>query len=123
MYFVYSKQINVASKYSYNANDIVEWFKNYIDDFTEAYGIDTTAQDIVDNIFYEPDYWYDSFIRSLDIEQDVIDNMTSEDLSEQIKEVAAPYDCPDGDIDAEDITELVTGDEFLEKFKEWYLND
>lgn len=88
MYFVYSKQINVASKYSYNANDIVEWFKNYIDDFTEAYGIDTTAQDIVDNIFYEPDYWYDSFIRSLDIEQDVIDNMTSEDLSEQIKEVA-----------------------------------
>ena len=90
MYFIYQKQINVASKYSYNANDIVEWFKNYIDidDFTETYGIDTTAQDIVDNIFYEPDYWYDSFIRSLDIEQDVIDNMTSEDLSEQIKEVA-----------------------------------
>lgn len=25
--------------------------------------------------------------------------------------------------DAEDITELVTEDEFLEKFKEWYLND
>lgn len=89
MYFVYQKQINVASKYSYNTNDIIEWFKNYIDidDFTETYGIDTTAQDIVDNIFYEPDYWYDSFIRSLDIEQDVIDNMTPDDLSEQIKEV------------------------------------
>lgn len=29
----------------------------------------------------------------------------------------------DGDIDAEDITELVTEDEFLEKFKEWYLSD
>lgn len=26
-------------------------------------------------------------------------------------------------IDAEDITELVTGDKFLEKFKEWYLNE
>ena len=87
MYFVYQKQINVASEYSYNVDSIVEWFKNYIDidDFTEAYGIDTT---VVDNIFYEPDYWYDSFIRSLDIERDVIDNMTLEDLSEQIKEVA-----------------------------------
>lgn len=90
MYFVYQKQINVASEYSYDIDSIVEWFKTYIDidDFTETYGIDTTAQDIVDNIFYEPDYWYDSFIQSLDIEQDVIDNMTSEDLSEQIKEVA-----------------------------------
>lgn len=26
-------------------------------------------------------------------------------------------------IDCEDITELVTGDKFLEKFKEWYLNE
>lgn len=26
-------------------------------------------------------------------------------------------------IGAEDITDLVTGDEFLEKFKKWYLND
>ena len=26
-------------------------------------------------------------------------------------------------IDAEDITELVTEDEFLEKFKKWYLSD
>nr|DAO18881.1 MAG TPA: hypothetical protein [Caudoviricetes sp.] len=29
----------------------------------------------------------------------------------------------DDGIDAEDITELVTKDEFLEKFKKWYLND
>ena len=28
-----------------------------------------------------------------------------------------------GDIDSEDITDLITEDEFLEKFKEWYLND
>lgn len=72
MYFVYSKQINVASEYSYNVESIIEWFQNYIE--------------------------------------------------ELIKE-ASPYDYFNGDIDAEDITDLVTGDEFLEKFKEWYLND
>lgn len=90
MYFVYSKQINVASEYSYDVDDIIEWFKNYIDlqDAIEAHGKDITAKDIVDDIFYEPDYWYDAFIQNLDVEQDVIDNMTSNDLSEQIKEVA-----------------------------------
>lgn len=31
-------------------------------------------------------------------------------------------DYSNGDIDAEDITELVIKDEFLEKFKEWYEN-
>ena len=29
----------------------------------------------------------------------------------------------DAAIDAEDITELVTKDEFLEKFEKWYLSD
>ena len=27
MYFIYKKQINVASEYSYNVDSIVEWFK------------------------------------------------------------------------------------------------
>lgn len=36
---------------------------------------------------------------------------------------ASPYNYSNGDIDAEDITELVTEDEFLEKFKKWYLSD
>ena len=72
MYFVYQKQINVASEYSYDVDSIVEWFKDYI---------------------------------------------------EELIKKASPYDCSNGDIDAEDITELVTGDEFLEKFKKWYLND
>lgn len=43
-------------------------------------------------------------------------------IKELIKE-ASPYNYSNGDIDAEDITELVTEDEFLEKFKEWYLSD
>ena len=50
--------------------------------------------------------------------QDSIENY----IEELIKE-ASPYDYSNGDIDAEDITELVIKDEFLEKFKEWYLND
>ena len=92
MYFIYKKQINVASEYSYNVDSIVEWFKNYINlnDIIEAYGgvEEVTAKDIVDDIFCESDYWYDDFIRKFDIESDVIENMYSEDIAEQIKEVA-----------------------------------
>jgi hypothetical protein len=204
MYFIYKKQINVASEYSYNVDSIVEWFKDYIDqdDIIEAYGgvEEVTAKDIVDDIFCESDSWYDDFIKNFDIESDVVENMYSEDIAEQIKEVAgdklvdyytkylkelqkmidltwreirqvfveedtlysallyvyrtyigdendsideiiegiqdyiedyieelikkaSPYDYSNGDIDAEDITELVTKDEFLEKFKEWYENE
>ena len=54
MYFIYKKQINVASEYSYNVDSIVEWFKDYIDqdDIIEAYGgvEEVTAKDIVDDI-------------------------------------------------------------------------
>lgn len=46
-----------------------------------------------------------------------------ENYIEELIKYASPYDYSNGDIDSEDITELVTGDEFLEKFKKWYLND
>ncbi len=91
MYFVYQKQINVASEYSYDIDSIVEWFKNYINlnDIIEAYGGgEVTAKDVVDDIFSESDSWYDDFIQNFDIEPDVVDNMYSEDIAEQIKEVA-----------------------------------
>ena len=42
---------------------------------------------------------------------------------EELIKYASPYDYSNGDIDSEDITKLVIKDEFLEKFKEWYLND
>ena len=42
---------------------------------------------------------------------------------EELIKYASPYEYSIGDIDSEDITDLVTGDEFLEKFKKWYLND
>lgn len=90
MYFVYQKQINVASEYSYDVDSIVEWFKNYINlnDIIEAYGEKVTAKDIVNDIFSESDSWYDDFIQNFDIEPDVAENMYSEDMAEQIKEVA-----------------------------------
>lgn len=46
-----------------------------------------------------------------------------EDYIEELIKEASPYNYSNGDIDAEDITELVTEDEFLEKFKKWYLSD
>ena len=90
MYFVYQQVINVASKYSYNVESIIEWFQNYIDgDYIKTvYGKDVTAEDIVDDIFYDPDEWYDEFVQKFDIEQDIKDNMSQNDLSSQIEEVA-----------------------------------
>lgn len=90
MYFVYQKQINVASERNYDVDSIVEWFQVLIDqdDIKENYGEDVTASDIVDDIFYNPDCWYDEFIQNFELEEDLTDNMTSEDISEQIREVA-----------------------------------
>ena len=90
MYFVYKKQINVASEYSYNVESIIEWFQNYIDDdyIKTVYEKDVTARDIVNDIFCEPDEWYDDIVQNFDIEQDIIDNLTQNDLSRQIEEVA-----------------------------------
>ena len=45
------------------------------------------------------------------------------DYIEELIKYAAPYDCFIGDIDTENITNLITEEEFLEKFKEWYLNE
>ena len=60
----------------------------------------------------------DSIDEIIDGIQDYIESY----IEELIKE-ASPYNYSNGDIDCEDITELVTGDKFLEKFKEWYLNE
>lgn len=50
--------------------------------------------------------------------QDNIENY----IEELIKEVS-PYDCVNGDIDAEDITEIIIEDGFLNNFKDWYLGN
>lgn len=90
MYFVYQKQINVASEYSYDVDSIVEWFIETwnISATLEDLGNIATPEDLVNDIFNNPDCWYDDFVRDMDLEQDIIDNMTSDDLCQQIKEVA-----------------------------------
>ena len=42
---------------------------------------------------------------------------------EELIKYASPYEYSVGDIDSENITDLVTEDKFLEKFKKWYLSE
>lgn len=75
------------------------------------------------------DALYSVYIDYIGNEDDSIDEIIEgiqdniENYIEELIKEASPYDYSNGDIDAEDITELVTGDEFLEKFKEWYKNE
>ena len=65
-------------------------------------------------------YVYRTYIGTEDeIIEGIQDNI--ENYIEELIKEASPYNYSNGD--AEDITELVTEDEFLEKFKEWYLNE
>ena len=72
---------------------------------------------------------YDVYINYIGNKNDDIDKIIEnikdyiEDYIEELIKYASPYEYSVGDIDSEDITDLVTGDEFLEKFKKWYLND
>lgn len=71
-------------------------------------------------------YVYRNYIGTEDDDIDeIIDGILNyiEDYIEELIKYASPYEYSVGDIDSEDITDLVTGDEFLEKFKKWYLND
>lgn len=74
------------------------------------------------------DALYSVYIYYIGNEDDSIDEIIEgiqdniENYIEELIKEASPYDYSNGDIDAEDITELVTEDEFLEKFKEWYEN-
>lgn len=75
------------------------------------------------------DALYSVYIYYIGNENDNIDEIIEgiqdniENYIEELIKYASPYDYSNGDIDAEDITELVTEDEFLEKFKKWYLSD
>lgn len=70
-------------------------------------------------------YVYRTYIGDKDDDIDeIIDGILNyiEDYIEELIKYASPYEYSVGNIDSEDITDLVTGDEFLEKFKEWYEN-
>lgn len=70
-------------------------------------------------------YVYHTYIGDKDDDIDeIIDGILNyiENYIGELIEYVSPYEYSVGNIDSEDITELVTGDEFLEKFKEWYEN-
>lgn len=75
------------------------------------------------------DALYSVYIDYIGNEDDSIDEIIEgiqdniENYIEELIKEASPYDYSNGDIDAEDITDLVTEDEFLEKFKKWYENE
>lgn len=71
-------------------------------------------------------YVYTTYIGDEDDSIDEIIEGIQDNIENYIEELikgVSPYDGVNGDIDAEDITELVIKDEFLEKFKDWYLNN
>lgn len=71
-------------------------------------------------------YVYRTYIGDEDDDIDeIIDGILNyiEDYIEQLIKYVSPYEYSVGDIYSEDITDLVTRDEFLERFKKWYLND
>ena len=82
---------------------------------------------IEDYVLYQA--LYDVYINYIGNKNDDIDKIIEniqdyiEDYIEELIKYASPYEYSVGNIDSENITDLVTGDEFLEKFKEWYLND
>ena len=94
--------------------------------------IDLTWREIR-QVFVEDYQLYDAlysvYIYYIGNENDSIDKIIEgiqgniENYIEELIKYASPYDYSNGDIDSEDITELVIKDKFLEKFKEWYLND
>lgn len=71
---------------------------------------------------------YDVYVNYIGDVNDSIDEIIEgiqdniENYIEELIEYASPYNYSNGDIDTEDITELVTKDGFLKKFKEWYEN-
>ena len=67
-------------------------------------------------------YVYRTYIGDKDDNIDeIIDGILNyiEDYIEELIKYASPYEYSVGDIDAEDIKELVIKDELLEKFKKW----
>lgn len=94
--------------------------------------IDLTWREIR-QVFVDEDTLYSALLyiyrTYIGTEDDSIDEIIEgiqdniENYIEELIEEASPYNYSNGDIDTEDITELVTKDEFLEKFKKWYLGE
>lgn len=94
--------------------------------------IDLTWREIR-QVFVEEDTLYSALLyvyrTYIGTEDDSIDEIIEgiqdniENYIEELIKEASPYDCVNGDIDAEDITEIIIEDDFLNNFKDWYLGN
>ena len=88
MHFIYEKYITLASDNDYDIKSIFEWLianLNIEDYFKGAY--EPTQEDFIDKCFLYPEVWIDKFITDLCIEQDVVNNINSSDMANQIEEL------------------------------------
>lgn len=88
MHFFYKKELLIASDWNYDNSIIINWFIDKFDpiEYLKDYYGDLDPDYLVDIIFTNVDEWGTSFMTELGIEQDVQDNISYEDLIEQLEE-------------------------------------
>ena len=91
MYFIYRKEINIASDYNYDTTEMINYFIgqfNPIEGFSEC-GIDLEPADFIAYIFGTSENWFDSFAQYIGLEENIINmisegNLSEDELVEQI---------------------------------------
>lgn len=91
MYFIYRKEINIASDYNYDTIAMVNYFIDQFDPiayFSEC-GIDSEPADFIAYIFGTSENWFDSFAQYIGLEENIINmiydgNLSEDQLVEQI---------------------------------------
>lgn len=90
MYFVYTKEINIASQRSYSTQEMVTFF---IDNFNpinekyfDQYGINDDVDNFVAHIFEMSETWFDSFCSYIDLEESLLKDMYQDDIINQISD-------------------------------------
>lgn len=84
MYFIYRKEINIASDYNYDTIEMINYFINQfnpIECFSEC-GIDSEPADFIAYIFGTSENWFDSFAQYIGLEENIINIISEGNLSE-----------------------------------------
>lgn len=91
MYFIYRKEINIASDYNYDPIEMANYFIDHFDPITyfSECGIDSEPADFIAYIFGTSENWFDSFAQYIGLEENIINmisegNLSEDELAEQI---------------------------------------
>lgn len=84
MYFIYRKEIKIASDYNYDTMAMVDYFIGEFDPITYFLecGIDSEPADLVAYIFGTSENWFDSFAQYIGLEENIINMISEGNLSE-----------------------------------------